>query len=476
MKLDGKINYDELSGIIYNMKELIIGTFLKKVYHYEGLWLFKFNKFQFVYDNGISLWPGNFIEREKNIHSICVKLRHDLLDKKVTDIYIKNQDRTLIIKFYDYFLIFEFFAKGNLILCDKNSKILVLTRPNEHSTHNETYDTTSCGNLVNKKMYCVKENYEYKIDNEKGDLSIIEVFELLWNVKKQKVFKKEEIKNRNDKKQNNIENQIIKYEKNIIKFNDNIEELENTDEIDFKKLNKVYDDMKIAKKKLEKAHEAKNKKNIQKKKEYIEVIHSKWYHDYYWWFTKNGYLVVGGKNAEQNEKLVKSYMKDYHYYFHSEMPGSGSFLLLKEENDIINDVDIVDTANGVLALSQNWKTNRTGKVYWVYGHQVSKTPPSGEYLVKGSFMVRGNRNYISVHELALGYCIYENQIMLAPYSIIRSFPFKVIKLIPKTTTKKGSQKEIHKKIIDYFCVKIIPENVVIFSHPCLISTNDFSKN
>jgi hypothetical protein len=66
--------------------------------------------------------------------------------------------------------------------------------------------------------------------------------------------------------------------------------------------------------------------------------------------------------------------------------------------------------------------------------------------------------------------------MLAPYSIIRSFPFKVIKLIPKTTTKKGSQKEIHKKIIDYFCVKIIPENVVIFSHPCLISTNDFSKN
>ncbi|MEM2273195.1 MAG: fibronectin-binding domain-containing protein, partial [Candidatus Bathyarchaeia archaeon] len=33
-------------------------------------------------------------------------------------------------------------------------------------------------------------------------------------------------------------------------------------------------------------------------------------------------------------------------------------------------------------------------VYWVRPEQVSKTPPSGQYLPRGSFMIYGARNYI----------------------------------------------------------------------------------
>jgi hypothetical protein len=40
--------------------------------------------------------------------------------------------------------------------------------------------------------------------------------------------------------------------------------------------------------------------------------------------------------------------------------------------------------------------------YWVWGDQVSKTPQSGEYLVTGSFMIRGKKNYINPARLELG--------------------------------------------------------------------------
>ena len=43
--------------------------------------------------------------------------------------------------------------------------------------------------------------------------------------------------------------------------------------------------------------------------------------------------------------------------------------------------------------------------YWVWGDQVSKTPQSGEYLVTGSFMIRGKKNYINPQRLELGVTI-----------------------------------------------------------------------
>jgi len=38
----------------------------------------------------------------------------------------------------------------------------------------------------------------------------------------------------------------------------------------------------------------------------------------------------------------------------------------------------------------------------VWGDQVSKTPQSGEYLVTGSFMIRGKKNYVHPQRLELG--------------------------------------------------------------------------
>ena len=128
----------------------------------------------------------------------------------------------------------------------------------------------------------------------------------------------------------------------------------------------------------------------------INVNTNKWYHKYHWWFTKNNFLVIGGKNDTDNEKIVKTYLKDDDLYFHCEEPGSGSFILITD-NRTPDLIDIDETAEGVMCLSNQWNTSfNYGNVIYVKGSQVSKTPPSGEYITKGSFMLYGKKETIKV--------------------------------------------------------------------------------
>jgi hypothetical protein len=41
----------------------------------------------------------------------------------------------------------------------------------------------------------------------------------------------------------------------------------------------------------------------------------------------------------------------------------------------------------------------------VWGDQVSKSAPTGEYLPTGSFMIRGKKNYLPPYQLVLGFAI-----------------------------------------------------------------------
>ena len=96
---------------------------------------------------------------------------------------------------------------------------------------------------------------------------------------------------------------------------------QNFPNIDYNELGKLYKDIKIIKNKCTKAEEhyeknRKKKKIINKNKsEKIKLDSSSWYQKFHWWITKNNFLVVGGKNSDDNEKIVKTYMKESDYYF-----------------------------------------------------------------------------------------------------------------------------------------------------------------
>ncbi|MGC8982206.1 MAG: ribosome rescue protein RqcH [Desulfurococcaceae archaeon] len=121
-----------------------------------------------------------------------------------------------------------------------------------------------------------------------------------------------------------------------------------------------------------------------------------WYEKFRWSITRNGLLVIAGRDAPQNELLVKKYLRDDDLFFHADVHGAPATILLRHGGKY-SEEDLWDAAVIAACYSRAWKAG-VGyvEVYWVYGKQVSKTPPSGEYLARGAFMIYGERSYIKV--------------------------------------------------------------------------------
>ncbi|MDZ5810890.1 ribosome rescue protein RqcH [Halorubrum sp. AD140] len=125
-----------------------------------------------------------------------------------------------------------------------------------------------------------------------------------------------------------------------------------------------------------------------------------WYDRFRWFHTSTGYLVIGGRNADQNEELVKKYMGKHDRFFHTQAHG-GPVTLLKASgpSESADPVDfseetLREAAQFAVSYSSDWKDGRgAGDAYMVEPDQVSKTPESGEYIEKGSFVIRGDRTY-----------------------------------------------------------------------------------
>ncbi|WP_434521936.1 ribosome rescue protein RqcH [Halorubrum sp. AS12] len=125
-----------------------------------------------------------------------------------------------------------------------------------------------------------------------------------------------------------------------------------------------------------------------------------WYDRFRWFHTSTGYLVIGGRNADQNEELVKKYMSKHDRFFHTQAHG-GPVTILKASgpSESADPVDfseetLREAAQFAVSYSSDWKDGRgAGDAYMVEPDQVSKTPESGEYIEKGSFVIRGDRTY-----------------------------------------------------------------------------------
>jgi len=49
-----------------------------------------------------------------------------------------------------------------------------------------------------------------------------------------------------------------------------------------------------------------------------------WFEKYDWFISSENYLIISGRDSQQNEEVVKTYLGKRDVYFHSEMAGSAS--------------------------------------------------------------------------------------------------------------------------------------------------------
>jgi predicted ribosome quality control (RQC) complex YloA/Tae2 family protein len=207
-----------------------------------------------------------------------------------------------------------------------------------------------------------------------------------------------------------------------------------------KKLRGAEKTLQETKAKIEKA----KKQVIQQKETQRPLVKRRkkqWFEKFRWFHSSNGFLVIGGRDATTNEMLIKKHMDPQDIVFHAEIVGA-PFVLIKTGGKTTPEQTINEAAQLAASYSRAWREMLSAvNVYWVHPEQVSKTPPSGQFLKKGSFMISGSKNFVRgvPLQIAIGVKIGDDEMVVigGPVDAIANQTEVYVEIVPGD--KKSSQ-------------------------------------
>ena len=150
-----------------------------------------------------------------------------------------------------------------------------------------------------------------------------------------------------------------------------------------------------------------------------------WFEKYRWAIVSGGHLMIGGKDAKGNDVLVRKHLSPRDLYFHADLHGAPSCSLKLKDGLIrgntptgivpegipslqiaqelgvgledareLDEKVLAEAAQLAVCWSRAWGSGgAAATAFHVRSSQVSKTTETGESLSKGSFVVRGKRNW-----------------------------------------------------------------------------------
>jgi len=223
-------------------------------------------------------------------------------------------------------------------------------------------------------------------------------------------------------------------------------------ELDFRKsvtenATNAYDDSKKLRNKLIGARESiektkdmmksVEKEDIEEKKEKSTEGRVFWFERFRWFISSDGNIIIAGKDAKNNEQVVKKYLREGDRYAHADIHGAPSCVIKNKDIDgkdtQISEQTLNEACLFAAGYSKAWKQFAEAQAYWVLPEQVSRTPQSGEFLPKGAFVIRGKRNYCKCKlELAVGQITIDGtkKIMGGPVEAVKKISDKYIVIVP----------------------------------------------
>jgi predicted ribosome quality control (RQC) complex YloA/Tae2 family protein len=222
-----------------------------------------------------------------------------------------------------------------------------------------------------------------------------------------------------------------------------------------------YEKAKKARKKVEGAQKALDKTKMQLvalQKEKDNVIQSlvekeerrktqrkkEWYEKFRWFFTSEGFLCIGGRDATSNEIVIKKHTEKNDWVLHTDMSGSPFFVIKNGQN--ATEQSILEAAQAVASYSKAWKAGiSTIDVFYVKPGQVSKKAQSGEFMPKGSFMITGETKYIHpLLEVAVGNA--EDRVIGGAVGAVKAQTDSYVLLVPGRDKTSDVAKKIRHRI------------------------------
>ena len=212
--------------------------------------------------------------------------------------------------------------------------------------------------------------------------------------------------------------------------------------------------------------------NKTKKNNKIIINYKKyWYEKYRWFISSEEILVIGGRNSDDNDEIFKKYIEKKDIIFHTDTPGS-PLVIIKSNGKTITEKTMLETSIFCVSYSSSWKQKlASSDCYWIYPSQISKTPESGEYIKKGSFIIRGIKNYYYNIKLELSIGIQlekSTRVIGGPTDSIKNKCKVYYKIIPGKYNSNDTSKKLYKlfqnNILDKKFLKEIasPEKISLF--------------
>ena len=154
-----------------------------------------------------------------------------------------------------------------------------------------------------------------------------------------------------------------------------------------------------------------------------------WFEQHRWSMISGGHLLVGGRDAKGNDSIVKKHLSGGDMYLHADIHGAPScslrasqgFAIVEEPygqlppgvpsyklvdklgDERITDAKLEEAATLALCWSRAWNGGGAhGTVFAVKPAQVSKSAQTGEYVGKGAFIVRGQRQWFKDLDVQMG--------------------------------------------------------------------------
>nr|POE93625.1 ribosome quality control complex subunit 2 [Quercus suber] len=151
------------------------------------------------------------------------------------------------------------------------------------------------------------------------------------------------------------------------------------------------------------------KKGLKQEKDVLRPVRRQhWFEKFIYFVSSDRYLVLAGKDVQQNEILYRKHLKKGDVYVNADLNGAASVVI--KNNPATPDAPIPPSTlsqagNLSVCTSEAWDNKAVMSAWWVNADQVSKTAPNGEYLTTGGFVIKGKKNFLPPAQLLLGFAV-----------------------------------------------------------------------
>jgi len=176
----------------------------------------------------------------------------------------------------------------------------------------------------------------------------------------------------------------------------------------------------------------------------------KWYERFRWFYSSDGFLVIGGRDAETNEEIYTKYLEKRDLVFHTDAPGA-PLTIIKTEGEDVPETTLLEAAQFAVSYSNIWKTGlAAGDCYMVRAEQVTKTPEHGEFLKKGAFVIRDVRRYFKDMSVGIIIGMEDGMLIGGPISAVKPKVDLMVEIEPG----EYNPDDLAKRIYRFFSEKI----------------------